>query len=153
MRPLKLRMKGFGAFREETEVDFEGVELAALVGATGSGKSTIIDGVTFALFGSVARYDNASLVAPVINQLTTAARVSLDFEVGGERYSAVRVVRRTANGATTKEARLEHGETVLAGESCPGTMRRGGRRCGVGAPASRRRIRALGDAGGCGHPG
>ena len=117
MRPLKLRMKGFGAFREETEVDFEGVELAALVGATGSGKSTVIDGVTFALFGSVARYDNASLVAPVINQLTTEARVSLDFEVGGERYSAARVVRRTASGATTKEARLEHGETVLAGQA------------------------------------
>ena len=117
MRPLKLRMKGFGAFREETEVDFEGVELAALVGATGSGKSTVIDGVTFALFGSVARYDNASLVAPVINQLTTEARVSLNFEVGGERYSAARVVRQTASGATTKEARLEHGETVLAGQA------------------------------------
>ena len=43
MRPLKLRMGGFGAFREGTEVDFTGVELAALVGSTGSGKSTIID--------------------------------------------------------------------------------------------------------------
>ena len=117
MRPLKLRMKGFAAFREETEVDFDGVELAALVGSTGSGKSTIIDGITFALFGSVARYDNASLVAPVINQLSTEAWVSLEFEVGGERHSAVRVVRRTTNGATTKEARLEHGETVLAGQA------------------------------------
>ena len=117
MRPLKLRMKGFAAFRDDTEVDFTGVELATLVGPTGSGKSTIIDGITFALFGSVVRYDNASLVAPVINQLDTEARVALDFEVGAENYTAVRVVRRTAGGATTKEARLEQGETVRAGKA------------------------------------
>lgn len=117
MRPVKLRMNGFGAFREDTEVDFEDVELAALVGLTGSGKSTIIDGITFALFGTVARYDDARAVAPVISQLASEARVSLDFEVGGERYTAIRVVRRTPNGATTKEARLERGEDVLAGRA------------------------------------
>ena len=117
MRPLTLTMKGFGTFREDTEVDFTDVELAALVGPTGSGKSTIIDGLTFALFGSVARYDDARAVAPVINQLNAEARVALDFEVGGENYTAVRVVRRTTDGATTKEARLEHGETVLAGQA------------------------------------
>ena len=117
MRPVKLRMSGFGAFREDTEVDFEDVELAALVGPTGSGKSTIIDGITFALFGTVARYDDARAVAPVISQLASEARVSLDFEAGGEPYTAVRVVRRTPNGATTKEARLERGEDVLAGRA------------------------------------
>ena len=117
MRPVKLRMKGFGAFREDTEVDFEDVELAALVGPTGSGKSTIIDGITFALFGTIARYDDARAVAPVISQLASEARVSLDFEIGGERYAAVRVVRRTPNGATTKEARLERGDDVLAGRA------------------------------------
>lgn len=117
MRPLKLRMKGFGAFRADTEVDFTDVERAALIGPTGSGKSTIIDGITFALFGSVARYDDARAVAPVVNQLDTEARVALDFEVGGEQFRAVRVVRRTTDGATTKEARLECGETVRAGQA------------------------------------
>ena len=102
-------MKGFGAFREETEVDFTDVELAAFVGSTGSGKSTIIDGITFALFGIVARYDDRRAVAPVINVMATEARVSLHFEVADKLYTAVRVAKRTPNGATTKEARLERG--------------------------------------------
>ena len=57
-------MKGFGAFRERTEVDFTDVDLLALVGPTGSGKSTIIDAITFALYGNVARYDDNRAVAP-----------------------------------------------------------------------------------------
>ena len=115
MRPLRLEMKGFGAFREKTVVDFDDVELAAFVGPTGSGKSTIIDGITFALFGAVARYDDRRAVAPAINQMAEEARVSLDFEVDSERYTAVRVVKRTNTGATTREARLERGGEVLAG--------------------------------------
>lgn len=117
MRPLRLRMKGFAAFRDDTEVDFSDLELAALVGPTGSGKSTVIDGITFALFGAVARYDDQRAVAPVINQLSTEARAELEFEVGGERYTAVRVVRRTSGGATTKEARLERDGEILAGRA------------------------------------
>jgi len=41
VRPIRLEAQGFGAFREHTEIDFEGVELFALVGPTGSGKSTV----------------------------------------------------------------------------------------------------------------
>ena len=126
MRPHRLEMEGFGTFRERVEIDFNGLDLVALVGPTGSGKSTVIDAITFALYGSVARYDNTSLVAPVIHQLSAEARVRFDFELAGLTYSAVRVVRRTkaaAGGgprATTREARLERTETdgtstVLAG--------------------------------------
>ena len=117
MRPLRLQMKGFGAFHDETVVDFTDVELAALSGPTGSGKSTIIDGITFALFGVVTRYDDRRAVAPAINQMLPEARVLLDFEVDNEQYTAVRVARRTDSGATTKEARLQRGTDVLAGKA------------------------------------
>jgi len=117
MRPLRISMKGFGAFRERTDIDLADVDLVALVGPTGSGKSTIIDAITFALYGTVARYEDNRLVAPVINQTSNEARVSLEFELDGQVMTAVRVVRRTKKGATTREARLERGGHVLAGDA------------------------------------
>ncbi|MDQ3767129.1 MAG: SMC family ATPase [Actinomycetota bacterium] len=115
MRPRRLELQGFGAFREAQTIDFEGVDYFALVGATGSGKSTIIDAICFALYGSVPRYDNRNLVAPAISQNLLEARVRFDFLLGDVAYTAVRVIRRTTKGATTKEARLQRGEEVLAG--------------------------------------
>lgn len=117
MRPLRLEMKGFSAFAATTVIDFTGVELLALIGPTGSGKSSIIDAMTFALYGSVARYDER-MVVPVINQMAQEARVRFDFDVAGTPYVAARVARRTkGGGATTKEARLESGGVVLAADA------------------------------------
>lgn len=117
MRPTKIEMKGFSAFREHTEIDLADVDLMALVGPTGSGKSTVIDAITFALYGSVARYEDNRAVAPIINQMSTEARVSLTFELNGDEYKAARVVRRTKTGASTKEARLERGDEILAADA------------------------------------
>ena len=107
MRPLRLELEGFTSYREPTVVDFADTDLLVFTGATGSGKSSLIDAIIFALYGSVPRYEHASLIAPVISQGKVRARVRLDFEARGKRYTAVRVVQRTATGATTREARLE----------------------------------------------
>jgi exonuclease SbcC len=117
MRPRRLEVEGFTAFRGPTVVDFTGADLFALVGPTGAGKTSVIDALTFALYGSVPRLDDRRAVAPVISQNLTEARVRLDFTVGGQEYTAVRVVRATRAGATTKEARLQRGSEVLAGEA------------------------------------
>lgn len=118
MRPLRISMKGFGAFQKPSDIDLSDVDLVALVGPTGSGKSTIIDAITFALYGTVARYEDNRLVAPAINQTSNEARVSLDFELDGQVLTATRIVRRTTSGgATTREARLERGGNVLAGDA------------------------------------
>ncbi len=119
MRPERLELQGFTAFREPVEIDFTGADLFALSGPTGAGKSSVIDAICFALYGVVPRYDDRRLVAPVISQGRLEARVGFDFAVADARYTAVRVVRATTSGATTKEARLVRrlpdGDEVLAG--------------------------------------
>ena len=116
MRPTRLELEGFTAFKEPTVIDFSDAEYFALVGPTGSGKSTIIDAICFALYGLVPRYESKTLVWPVITQGALEAKVRLDFTVNGDAYTAVRVVKRMgANRANTKEARLERDGEVIAG--------------------------------------
>lgn len=116
MRPIRLELEGFTAYREYTVLDFDGAELFVLTGPTGSGKSSIIDAITFALYGSVPRYQNPNLVHPVISQGKVEAKVRFDFAIGERQYTAVRVVRKTPRGgATTKEARLESAGQLVAG--------------------------------------
>lgn len=117
MRPVRIELEGFSAFRAPTVVDFRDADLFAFVGPTGAGKSSVIDGMIFALYGSVPRYGREGLVHPVISQGRPEARVRLDFEVHGVAHTAVRVVRRTKTGASTKEARLERGGEVLASDA------------------------------------
>ena len=107
MRPLRLEMEGFTSFRDHTVVDFEDTDLFVLTGPTGAGKSSVIDAMVFALYGSIPRLDDLRAVAPVISRGMLQARVRLDFSVGARRYTAVRVARVTKKGATTPEARLE----------------------------------------------
>jgi len=117
VRPVRIEAEGFTAFRKRVVVSFEDAELFAFVGPTGAGKSSLIDAMVFALYGKVPRYQDDRAVAPAINAQSAEARVRLDFEVEGARYTAVRVVRRTKTGATTKEARLERDDQVLAGDA------------------------------------
>jgi exonuclease SbcC len=116
MRPVRLEFEGFTAFREPTIVDFDDAELFALTGPTGSGKTSVLDAIVFALYGTVPRLDRRE-VAPVISQGMAEARVRLDFTVGADEYVASRVVRRTKTGASTPEARLECAGNVLAGNA------------------------------------
>lgn len=98
MRPLRLDLAGFAAFRDETTVDFTDTDFFALVGPTGSGKSTVLDGICFALYGTVPRWRNTSSVANALAPSSAEARVRLAFEVAGARYVATRVVRRDGKG-------------------------------------------------------
>lgn len=114
MKPERLEMAGFAPFRSATEIDFGGLDIFALTGPTGSGKSSVIDAITFALYGRVARYGGRA-VEPVISLGAAEARVLFEFTVEGVPYTAARVVRRNPRGgATVAEARLESGGAVLA---------------------------------------
>jgi DNA repair protein SbcC/Rad50 len=108
MRPLRLLLDGFGSYREPADVDFTDVEFFALVGPTGSGKSTVIDGLCFALYGTVPRWGKENVIAQALAPAANACRVCLVFEAAGQRYAAVRALTRDKKGLVhTKEARLE----------------------------------------------
>ncbi|HUN37402.1 MAG TPA: SMC family ATPase [Trebonia sp.] len=102
MRPIRLDMHGFASFREPTRVDFADADFFALVGPTGSGKSTVIDAMTFALYGSVPRWDDKRVVALGLAPTVTRGTVKLVFEVGSDRYVVARELRRAASGASDK---------------------------------------------------
>jgi exonuclease SbcC len=108
MRPLRLLLDGFGCYRQPTDVDFSDVDFFALTGPTGSGKSTVVDGLCFALYGTVPRWGKENAIAHALAPAANACRVCLIFEAGGKRYAAVRALARDKKGKVhTKEARLE----------------------------------------------
>ena len=118
MRPLRLILDGFGTYRHETEIDFNDVDFFALVGPTGSGKSTVIDALCFALYGTVPRWDNEREVRNALAPSANACTVSLIFEQSGERYVAVRMLQRDKrNNVTTKAARLERLDNSIASDA------------------------------------
>jgi DNA repair protein SbcC/Rad50 len=108
MRPVLLEINGFASFREAAAVDLREVDYFALVGPTGSGKSTVIDAITFALYGSAPRWDNRRMVTNALAPTTDRGTVRLVFDLAGHRYVAARELRRTARGGVqVKNARLE----------------------------------------------
>lgn len=112
MRPERLEMVGFAPFLERTEIDFDDAELFALTGATGAGKSSVIDAIVFALYGSVPRYGKKG-VSPIISLRASEAKVKFHFTVDGNRYVVARVARRNPGGGAKTDARLESMDRVL----------------------------------------
>jgi exonuclease SbcC len=94
-----LEINGFASFRESTQVDFTGADFFALVGPTGSGKSTVIDAMTFALYGSVPRWDRKGKVSLALAPTVARGTVKLVFEVEGQRYVVARELRRASGQA------------------------------------------------------
>jgi exonuclease SbcC len=93
MIPVKLRLSGFLSYRDQTTIDFNDFELACISGQNGAGKSSLLDAITWALFGQARRRDDA-----IINSSTDFAEVSLDFDYEGNRY---RVLRSKPRDKTT----------------------------------------------------
>jgi exonuclease SbcC len=83
VRPLRLEVKGFTSFRGAQAIDFTDLDLFAIVGPTGSGKSSLLDAITYALFGEVDRVGRA--VSQLVSQGQPRLAVALEFEVSAVR--------------------------------------------------------------------
>ena len=112
MRPIALHLSGFTTFRNPTDIDFEGADLFALTGPTGSGKSSIIDAICFALYGTVPRLSG---IAPVVSLGKPEARIRLNFEVEGDSYTVSRLIVRQNDGASQRDVRLEGSGFAIEG--------------------------------------
>jgi exonuclease SbcC len=71
-------------------INFEHVHVACLCGANGSGKSSIFDAITWALWGKASRGDNDDLLLSGSNEMS----VALDFVAGGQRFRIIRKYAR-----------------------------------------------------------
>src|SRR3954452_10654526 len=108
MRPLRLVFEGFGSYRDHTDIQLSDVDFFVLTGPTGSGKSTVIDALCFALYGTVPRWGKGNVIRNALAPSVNEGRVCLVFEAAGGRYAAARQLRRDARGNVhTKEARLD----------------------------------------------
>lgn len=97
MIPLKLELKNFLAYRDPDPLDLTGIHLAALIGPNGAGKTSLLDAITWAVWGRARGKRDEDL----IHQGQSEMRVTLTFEVGGQVYRVVRAkkVGRGANAA------------------------------------------------------
>jgi DNA repair protein SbcC/Rad50 len=100
MKPISLAISGLHSFREKQIIDFETLcagGVFGIFGPTGSGKSSILDAMTLALFGSVERAANNT--HGIINHAETQLSVSFTFELenasGKKRYTIERSFRRS----------------------------------------------------------
>jgi DNA repair protein SbcC/Rad50 len=107
MRPIVLDLNGFASFREAARIDFTDIDFFALVGPTGSGKSTVIDAMTFALYGSVPRWGRKGMVSLALAPTTARGTVKLVFEVEDQRYVVARELRRTGSQVSQRGVSLE----------------------------------------------
>lgn len=94
MKPEKLTLSGWGPYKDRVEVDFTGLEgrgLFLITGATGAGKTTIFDAITYALYGDMSggmREKNS--VRSDFADEDTPTFVELVMRHSGEEYRIVR---------------------------------------------------------------
>ena len=111
MKPIRLELKEFGPYKDEI-IEWDKIinePIFLITGKTGSGKSTLFDAITYALYNkTTGGKDIASL------RTKTAAdkdktQVNFDFELSGKRYR----IERTLAYLKTGNKNLTSGKVVL----------------------------------------
>jgi exonuclease SbcC len=93
MIPIKLTLEGFTSYRNKQTGDFTEFEIACVSGPNGAGKSSLLDAITFALYGKARKNDEA-----IINSACPKASVILDFQYEQATYRVARSITRGKGG-------------------------------------------------------
>lgn len=95
MKPLILSIQAFGPFAGREQIDFTllgATPLFLINGPTGSGKSSILDAICFALYGQTTGAEReAAQMRCDHADAETLTEVSLDFSLGAKQYRIRRV--------------------------------------------------------------
>ncbi|MBI2860244.1 MAG: SMC family ATPase [Chloroflexi bacterium] len=102
MIPIRLKMRNFMCYRE-AELPFGGIHLGCLSGDNGSGKSTVIDAVTWALWGEARARGDDDLIRSGHNEM----EVEFDFSVNRQAYRVIRKHARPRRQNTSGQTWLE----------------------------------------------
>src|SRR5437763_4968706 len=94
MIPQRVKLSGFLSYKDEQEVRLDGSPLWMLSGTNGSGKSSIFDAVTYALFG---HHRGGSIqAAELVNKESTTLTVEFDFTIEGAPFRIKRTLKKLA---------------------------------------------------------
>lgn len=108
MQPTKIALRNFLSYGD-AEVDLDGLSLAALLGHNGAGKSSLVDAITWPLYGE-GRYKD---IDKYIRQGHETAVAELQFLLNGETYRVIRTRSNKGRGKSTLElAKLAGGEWI-----------------------------------------
>ena len=92
MIPLTLKIQGIFSYQDEAVIDFSKLAQAnifGIFGKVGSGKSTILEAIMFALYGEVARMGSSGRSYNMMNLRSNQMKVDFTFDVGGVMYRAL----------------------------------------------------------------
>ena len=88
----KIRWKNFlSTGNQFTEMTFNENQTTLIIGNNGSGKSTVLDALTFSLFGKPFRKINKPLLVNSVNE--KECRVEVEFSVGSINWKVVRGIK------------------------------------------------------------
>lgn len=108
MIPVKLELTNFLSYRETAVLDYHSMHLACISGANGAGKSSILDGMTWALFGKSRSKSDDDVINRLAIRHDEAAQVRFTFVLEDVVY---RVTRKKPFGKGTQlDLQIEAGE-------------------------------------------
>src|SRR5581483_3714048 len=114
MRPISLHVEGFTCYREPQEIlDLSELSLFAISGPTGAGKSSILDAMSFALYGHVPRLGKQG-VSDVISLGRDRMTARFEFAIGPRRFRVGRELRRKRAASVVLEELTNGSERLLA---------------------------------------
>ncbi|MCJ8345416.1 hypothetical protein MJH12_07745, partial [bacterium] len=121
MKILNIRLSNLNSLKGDFFINLEhGVlqeaGIFAITGATGSGKSTILDAITLALFGKAARYDDGTNVQNMMSRGTGECKAEIVFSCNGTKYSAKWFLARARKKADGKFQAVKRELSIVDGD-------------------------------------